>query len=90
MRRIMTISIVSKPAMAFATVVLLGFHVSAANDANYQQTVENWRHTSLATPSLGPGAEALGTRGDLPRGDGRAVDAHDGPRTGAGTEHSEP
>jgi uncharacterized protein (DUF1684 family) len=30
--------------MVFALVALLGVHASAANDANYQQSVEKWRH----------------------------------------------
>ena len=52
--------------------------------------VENRRDTPPATLSLGLGTEAVGTRGDLPRGDGWTVDAYDSSRTRAGTEHSEP
>jgi len=44
MRRFTTTSMTSKRAVVFALVALLGFHVSAANDANYQQSVEKWRH----------------------------------------------
>ncbi|HJY89637.1 MAG TPA: DUF1684 domain-containing protein [Candidatus Acidoferrum sp.] len=44
MRRFITTSMTSKRAVVFALVALLSFHVSAANDANYQQSVEKWRH----------------------------------------------
>ena len=44
MKRFTTTSMTSKRAVVFALVALLGFHVSAANDANYQQSVEKWRH----------------------------------------------
>jgi uncharacterized protein (DUF1684 family) len=44
MRRFTTTSMTSKRAVVFALVALLGFPVSAANDANYQQSVEKWRH----------------------------------------------
>ena len=44
MRRFITTSMTSKRAVVFALVALLSFHVSAANNANYQQSVEKWRH----------------------------------------------
>jgi uncharacterized protein len=44
MRRFITTSMTSKRAVVFALVALLSFHVSAANDAHYRQSVEKWRH----------------------------------------------
>ena len=44
MKRFTTTSMTSKRAVVFALVALLGFHASAANDANYQQSVAKWRH----------------------------------------------
>jgi uncharacterized protein (DUF1684 family) len=44
MRRFTTTSMASKRAVVFALVALLGFQVSVANDANYLQSVEKWRH----------------------------------------------
>ncbi|HEY1469260.1 MAG TPA: DUF1684 domain-containing protein [Candidatus Acidoferrum sp.] len=44
MGRFITISIVGKRAAVFLLLALLGFGASAANDANYQQSVEKWRH----------------------------------------------
>jgi uncharacterized protein len=40
----MTTSMVSRRAVVFALVSLLGFRASAANEPNYQQSVEKWRH----------------------------------------------
>lgn len=44
MERFTTISIVTKRAVFFALATFLGFHALAASAANYQQTVEKWRH----------------------------------------------